>query len=64
MPKLNLDSKKVLIISIVLVLVVSIGLILYYNNIINEQNKAFNEKLLKLNKELSKNIGHPIFIEN
>lgn len=57
MPKLNLDSTKVLIISTVLVLVVSIGLILYYNNIINEQNKAFNEKLLELNKELSKNIG-------
>ena len=45
MPKLNLNSTRVLVISIVLLLAVTVGLILYYNNKINE----LNTKILILN---------------
>ena len=50
MPKLN--DKKVLIISIVLLIVVAVGLILYYNNKINEMNKDFNSRLLVMNNKI------------
>jgi|TARA_Y100000310_G_scaffold166586_1_gene166286 S1-C subfamily serine protease len=53
MPKLNLNSKKVLVISIVLLLVATLSLIFYYNNKINEQNENFNTKLTELNKQIS-----------
>ena len=57
MPKLNLDSTKVLIISIVLLLVVSTSLILYYNNKINKHNIDFDNKLSKLNEEFNANLN-------
>lgn len=57
MPKFNLNDKKVLIISIVLVLVAALSLVLYYNNQIAEQNREFNEKLSSLNKEIAKNVN-------
>ena len=53
MPKLNLDHTKVLAISIVLLLVASIGLILYYNNKIN----TLNENVISLNKETLKELN-------
>ena len=63
MPKLKLDSTKVLIISIVLLLVASVGLILYYNNKINEMNKDFSTKILGVNtnlNQLGENLGNSI----
>jgi|TARA_Y100000310_G_scaffold118911_1_gene117762 S1-C subfamily serine protease len=57
MARLNLDSTKVLIISIVLLLVATSSLILYYNNRINEQNKDFNMKLSGLNEDINANIN-------
>lgn len=56
MKKLNLDNKKVLIISIVLLLVATLSVILYYNNKINEQSMNFNIKLTELNKDINANI--------
>ena len=53
----NLDAKKVLLISILLVLAVSLSLIFYYNSKINEQNKEFNAKLLAMDEEAAKNIN-------
>ncbi len=53
MPKLNLDNTKVLFISIILLLVVSLGLIFYYNNQINE----LNTKLLSLTQKMDKDIS-------
>ncbi len=53
----NLDAKKVLLISILLILAVSLSLVFYYNSKINEQNKEFNALLLAMNKEVSKNIN-------
>ncbi|MAE42400.1 hypothetical protein CMO93_01400 [Candidatus Woesearchaeota archaeon] len=57
MEKLNLDAKKVLIISIVLVLIATGSLIFYYNDKINTQNKEFNTKLLVLNKDIVENLN-------
>ena len=57
MPKPNLDDKKVLIISIVLVLIATGSIIFYYNNRLNTQNQEFNTKLLVLNKELTESLG-------
>lgn len=57
MPKINLNDKKVLIISIVLVLIVTLSLILYYNNKITEQSINFNIKLTELNKDINANIN-------
>lgn len=57
MPRLNLDSTKVLIISIVLLSVVSTSLILYYNNKINRQNIDFNNKLSKLDENVNANLN-------
>ncbi len=53
MPKLNLNHTKVLAISIVLLLIVSIGLILYYNNKIN----TLSENVISLNKEILKELN-------
>src|SRR3989338_654816 len=61
MPKLN--DKKVLVISIVLLLVASTGLILYYNSKINEMNNDFSAKILGVNKnlnQLGENLGNSI----
>ena len=52
MPRSNLDSKKVLVVSIALILVAAIGLILYYNYKADEMNKEMNMKLLILDKNL------------
>jgi len=56
MVNLNLNSNKVLIISIVLLIIVSTSLILYYNNKINQQNMDFNNKLLNLKNEVNANL--------
>ena len=53
MVNFNLDSKKVLIISIVLLLVVTGSLIYYYNDKIN----TLNEEVLKLNKDTLKKLN-------
>jgi S1-C subfamily serine protease len=57
MPNLNLNSNKVLAISIVLLLVATTSLILYYNNKINEQNIEFNAKLSSMDKDINKNLN-------
>lgn len=57
MPKTTPDTNKVLIISIVLILVVSSGIIIYYNNRIKTLNDNFNTKLLVLNKEIVTNLN-------
>jgi len=57
MVNLNLNSNKVLIISIVLLLMVSTGIILYYNDKINQQNIDFNNKLLNLKDEVNANLN-------
>jgi len=63
MPSLNLNSSKVLIISIVLLLVVTGSLIIYYNNKVDE----LNSKILNLNnvmvsdlKELKQDLTNDI----
>src|SRR3989338_1326291 len=53
----NLDAKKVLLISILLILAVSLSLIFYYNSKINEQNKEFNAGLLSMSQEFAKNLN-------
>ncbi|MDP3765326.1 MAG: trypsin-like peptidase domain-containing protein [Nanoarchaeota archaeon] len=53
----NLDAKKVLLISILLILAVSLSSIFYYNYKINQQNKEFNAKLLAMDEEAAKNIN-------
>lgn len=57
MPKLNLNSKKVLLISIALLLVAITGLTLYYNNKISEMNKDFNSRLLLMNNKIADDIN-------
>ncbi|MAH33253.1 hypothetical protein CL615_02575 [archaeon] len=57
MPKLNLDSNKVLIISILVVLIATGSLVFYYNNKLTKMNEDFNTKLLILNKEIVENLN-------
>jgi len=63
MPSLNLNSNKVLIISIVLLLVVTISLILYYNNKVDELNSKIsflNSEMLSDLKELKQELTNDI----
>ncbi|MFH0868310.1 MAG: trypsin-like peptidase domain-containing protein [Candidatus Woesearchaeota archaeon] len=57
MHKLNLDTKKVLIISIVLLIIATSSLILYYNDKISKQSIDFNTKLLEMNKDINANLN-------
>ena len=57
MMRLNLNSNKVLIISIILILLATGNLIFYYNYRLNEQNKVFNDKLSGLNRDINENIN-------
>ena len=57
MMRLKLNSTKVLVISIILILVTTGNLIFYYNYKFNEQNKVFNDKLSDLNKDINENIN-------
>jgi len=52
MPKLNLNSTKVLLISIILLLVATSGIIFYNNYKLTELNKDFTTRLLLLNKDI------------
>jgi len=57
MQRLNLDSTKVLLISIFVILVVAGGIIYYYNDKIQTLNDDFNTKLLLLNKDILTNLN-------
>ncbi|MCH7972432.1 MAG: hypothetical protein IH949_00825, partial [Bacteroidetes bacterium] len=57
MPKLNLTDTKVLIISIVLLLAISGGIMYYFDNRIKISNEEFNIKLLLLNKQIVTNLN-------
>lgn len=57
MAKLDLDAKKVLIISIAFIILVSLSLIFYYNNKIDNQRDEFNSMFLAMNKKFSENMG-------
>lgn len=57
MAKLNLDTNKVLMISVGLILVASVLLIFYYNSRLETLNNAFDTKLLLLNKEIVTNLN-------
>ncbi len=56
MKKSNLNNKKVLIISVTLIVVVTLGLVLYYNYKINEMNKEIAENINQLRKSFEKEI--------
>lgn len=63
MPKLNLNSTKVLIISIVLLIAVSISLIIYYNNKIDDLNTkllVLDNKMVSDLKELNQDLSNDI----
>ena len=57
MKKINLDSTKVLLISVILLLIISTSIVLYYNNRLENLNKDFNAKLLILNKDIVTNLN-------
>ena len=57
MAKPELDTKKILVISAVLVLVAVSGIIFYNNYRIKALNEEFNTKLLLLNKEIVENLN-------
>lgn len=55
--KLNLDATKVLLISIVLLIAATSGIIYYQNIKFNELNKDFTTRLLLLNKDIVENLN-------
>ena len=57
MAKLDLDINKVLVISVILVLLSSSGLVLYDNKKRNDLNSEFSAKLVLLNKDIVSNIN-------
>ena len=57
MAKPNLETKQILIISAVIILVAIGGIVFYYNYRLNALNEDFNTKLLVMNKEILTNIN-------
>ena len=57
MTKFNLDINKVLVISVILFLASSSGLVLYENKKRDDLNTEFNTKLVLLNKDIVKNLN-------
>ena len=58
MAKPNLDTKQILIISAVIILVAIVSIVFYYNYRIKALNDEFNTKLLVMNKEILTNINN------